>query len=276
MTRPTDCTTSTTELRGLRNITASSAGTSTPSDRQRALDRIRQTFSPALSGLLSQSSSALRRSALNVPSTWWATQRRRASCVARARRAATVTSSNSAAIRLESLIVRENATARRIGSPSTTTGVAGALATRQAVPAADDLHGVVEVELGVLVGQLAAGTSWRRTPRRRPGRAPCSRSAALARRPRRSRAGETRAVELLVVHRASTASPSSALRLGRVVEQARRGGHVQPPLRGDVLGVVDAHEVRLVLAGQRRAGGAVRLVADDQVELRQAPSSGPR
>ncbi len=44
MTRPTDCTTSMTELRGLRNMTASSAGTSTPSDRQRALERIRQVF----------------------------------------------------------------------------------------------------------------------------------------------------------------------------------------------------------------------------------------
>ena len=34
-----------TELRGLRNSTASSAGTSTPSDRQRALERMRQVFS---------------------------------------------------------------------------------------------------------------------------------------------------------------------------------------------------------------------------------------
>ena len=44
MTRPTDCTTSTTELRGLRNITASRAGTSTPSDRQRAFERMRHSL----------------------------------------------------------------------------------------------------------------------------------------------------------------------------------------------------------------------------------------
>ena len=41
MTRPTDWTTSTTELRGCRNSTASRLGTSTPSDRQRAFDRMR-------------------------------------------------------------------------------------------------------------------------------------------------------------------------------------------------------------------------------------------
>ena len=49
MTRPTDCTTSTCELRGVRKRTASSDGTSTPSDKQRTLDRIRQVFSGAVS-----------------------------------------------------------------------------------------------------------------------------------------------------------------------------------------------------------------------------------
>ena len=45
ITRPTDCTTSTTDFRGFRNITASNAGTSTPSDRHRALDSTRQVSS---------------------------------------------------------------------------------------------------------------------------------------------------------------------------------------------------------------------------------------
>ena len=49
MTRPTDWTTSTGELRGERNRTASRAGTSTPSDKQRTLLRTRQTSSPASS-----------------------------------------------------------------------------------------------------------------------------------------------------------------------------------------------------------------------------------
>ena len=45
MTRPTDWTTSTWELRGVRKSTASSAGTSTPSERQRTLERMRQVLS---------------------------------------------------------------------------------------------------------------------------------------------------------------------------------------------------------------------------------------
>lgn len=69
MTRPTDWTMSTTDLRGDRNITASSAGTSTPSDRQRALVRMRHA--PSGTSPRSQSSRLLRSRALNVPSTCW-------------------------------------------------------------------------------------------------------------------------------------------------------------------------------------------------------------
>ena len=57
------------ELRKLAGLdsTASSMGTSTPSERQRALERIRQRSGSA--GALSQSSSLLRRMALKLPST---------------------------------------------------------------------------------------------------------------------------------------------------------------------------------------------------------------
>ena len=47
MTRPTDWTMSTCDLRGDRNMTASSAGTSTPSLRQRAFVRIRHDDAPS-------------------------------------------------------------------------------------------------------------------------------------------------------------------------------------------------------------------------------------
>jgi hypothetical protein len=40
-------------------------------------------------------------------------------------------------------------------------------------------------------------------------------------------------------------------------------------LAADVRGVVDLDEVALVLAVELRAGGAVGLVADDEVEVRQ-------
>ena len=69
MTRPTDCTTSTCELRGVRNSTASSAGTSTPSDRQRTLERMRQVFSGSPSSALSHCSLASFSPAFMPPST---------------------------------------------------------------------------------------------------------------------------------------------------------------------------------------------------------------
>lgn len=72
MTRPTACTISTGDLRGAMKNTASSAGTSTPSERQRALLRIRQT---PLSLPLNQSMRPLRSSALCCPSTCRVQQR---------------------------------------------------------------------------------------------------------------------------------------------------------------------------------------------------------
>ena len=75
---------STWDLRGDRNMTASRAGTSTPSDRQRALDRIRQdTEAPSDSEFdacrvgageprspESQDSRPLRSMMFMEPSTW--------------------------------------------------------------------------------------------------------------------------------------------------------------------------------------------------------------
>ncbi|MPN11753.1 hypothetical protein SDC9_159061 [bioreactor metagenome] len=67
ITRPTDWTTSTCELREERNITASRDGTSTPSERQRTLVKIRQSF-PAIETDLSQESFSWRVEAPIEPS----------------------------------------------------------------------------------------------------------------------------------------------------------------------------------------------------------------
>ncbi|MCY1306763.1 hypothetical protein D9M70_566400 [compost metagenome] len=72
ITRPTDCTTSTWELRGVRKSTASSAGTSTPSDRQRTLLRMRQVLTGGSS--FSQLSLASLALAFMPPSTCSASQ----------------------------------------------------------------------------------------------------------------------------------------------------------------------------------------------------------
>src|ERR1035441_1054772 len=77
MTRPTACTTSTTDLRGLRNMTASSAVTSTPSDRQRALVKMRQTVPSLVVSALSHCRASVRFKAFILPSTCLTSQRRK-------------------------------------------------------------------------------------------------------------------------------------------------------------------------------------------------------
>ena len=59
------------------------------------------------------------------------------------------------------------------------------------------------------------------------------------------------------------------LGFGFIAINARRGGHVEAFLSLDEIGVVDFDEMAFVLAAQRDAGGAVRLVADNEIEFRQ-------
>ena len=137
MTRPTDCTTSTWELRGVRNRTASSAGTSTPSDRQRTLERMRQVFSGRPSGAFSHCSLLSFSPAFMPPSTCSAWQVivscggsfKSGLCLSRAVRSAcwysSITAWNISAISLELTlcllplysfsITWQKATARRMG-----------------------------------------------------------------------------------------------------------------------------------------------------------------
>ena len=120
MTRPTAWITSTTELRGFRNNTASRFGTSTPSVRHLAFERIRHTGWPScvvLSSPESHPSSFSRSAALKPPSIWRASTRKSSvvSSLFKSTRWVRTSSSNWSAIFLESLIERLNATARRIG-----------------------------------------------------------------------------------------------------------------------------------------------------------------
>ena len=69
ITRPTDCTTSISEFRAERKRTASRAGTSTPSDRQRTFVSMRHSRSPLFSDF-SQDNFSERSVAFIVPSMW--------------------------------------------------------------------------------------------------------------------------------------------------------------------------------------------------------------
>ena len=78
---------------------------------------------------------------------------------------------------------------------------------------------------------------------------------------------ELRAVAVLVVHRHQLGRDLYGFVLDGVAVDARGGRHVEPPGGTDVVGVVDAHEVGLVVTDEGDPGGAVRLVADHQIEV---------
>ena len=81
---------------------------------------------------------------------------------------------------------------------------------------------------------------------------------------------ELRSVKAFVVHGGQRDSAVVARpALDGVAVDARHGGHVKPFFAGDEAVVVDAAEVGFGFSGERRASGAVRLVANYQVELRQ-------
>lgn len=75
-----------------------------------------------------------------------------------------------------------------------------------------------------------------------------------------------RPVQALIVHRGQQRVRVLSLALAVLAVDTRSGRHVQAPVPADVGIVMDPDERRLVLAGQRDAGGPVRLVANDQIE----------
>ena len=110
--RPTPWTMSTCEFRGLMNSTASSAGTSMPSERHRAFDRMRQD--PGVVPL-SHSIRALRSSAWCWPSTWRVSHRNALARWSLGKRSMAwpTRSSQYFSSRLDATIVFVNAIARR-------------------------------------------------------------------------------------------------------------------------------------------------------------------
>ena len=77
------------------------------------------------------------------------------------------------------------------------------------------------------------------------------------------------AVERRIVHAAQGDVLLFGAGLGMVAIDARRGRHVKALVGSDVVAVVDLDEAAFVFVVERRAGGAVGLVAHDQVERAQ-------
>ena len=144
------------------------------------------------------------------------------------------------------------ATARRIGRGVGLEGVLGLAALGQAVPAADELGGVVELELAVVVGQLLLeGPGDGLLVDGEHEHLVVGEQVALDGLAE-AEPVELRAVELLVVHRREDGVGLAGLGLGGVVVDPRRRGHVEPLGGRQVVVVVDRHERRLVLAGEGR------------------------
>ena len=135
----------------------------------------------------------------------------------------------------------------------------------QAVPAAHDLRGVVQGEFSV-DGELILHP-WRHH------RFVHSQNEhfvvgeqALVDCFAEAEAVELGAEDLDVVHGGDLRGVFLSLGFGGVVKQARGRGHVQPAAGSEEVGVMHAGEVRRIIAVQRDAGGAVRFVADHQIE----------
>ena len=78
---------------------------------------------------------------------------------------------------------------------------------------------------------------------------------------------ELGAINTLIVHRGQLSRVLGGLAFHGVIEKPRRCSHVQTLGSLDVVRIVHAHEVAGVLAGQGDAGGAVGLIANDEVKL---------
>jgi hypothetical protein len=140
----------------------------------------------------------------------------------------------------------------------------------ESVPAADDLDGIIELDLVVLVGDLRLERSGDIFLVHRQDEHLVVREQVFIHRLTESEPVELGTVERLVVHRAEDRRAFGRGALGAVVIEARSCGHVEPAARLNERLVVDSDERRLVLPGERDSRGAVGLVANDQVKLGQA------
>ena len=149
-------------------------------------------------------------------------------------------------------------------------GLAAGVAFGESVQAADDPRCVVELELVVLVGELALeGGSDGLLVHGQDQHLVVGEKISIDGLPEAD-AVQLGAVDLLVVHRRDHRARRCGLRLRRVGVHARRGRHVETLGGGNVLVVVDPGEVRFVRVGERDARRPVRLVADHEVEAAEA------
>ena len=145
----------------------------------------------------------------------------------------------------------------------------------QRLPAADDLGGVGDVDLAAFGGQmgLQGGVHM-------PLGHGQHHHLVVGQKPLLHGAGEGQAVELRavdgrVVHGEHLHRMAGGLGLGALRVEARRGGHVEALGGADAPAVMDQAKGGGVVAGALNASGAVRLVAEDQVEGRGAVALRP-
>ena len=81
---------------------------------------------------------------------------------------------------------------------------------------------------------------------------------------------EFRAVDSLVIHGSQLRGAIGGFALDRIVKESGSGCHVQALARLDVLVIMNFDEVGRVLAGECHTGGAVRLVANNQIKRLEA------
>ena len=133
--------------------------------------------------------------------------------------------------------------------------------------AADDLGGIVKAELGGPVGEPALDAAAHHLLVHREHDNLVVGQELVLDRPAETAREQHLPVQRLVVHRAEDGGLLAGAGLDRLAEHARCGRHIEALAAGDERLVVDTHEVALVPARERSAGGAVGLVADDEVEL---------
>ena len=136
----------------------------------------------------------------------------------------------------------------------------------ECVPAADDAGEVVERETGLGIRQLPLERAVDGLLVHREDDHPVVGEQVTGDGIAEQQLVEDRAEHGLVVHRGEHYIGLLRPRLRLVAVDSRRGRHVEPARAGDVRVVVNPRERGLVTRIPEGAGGAVRLVADDQVE----------
>ena len=140
----------------------------------------------------------------------------------------------------------------------------------ECVPAADDAGEVIEREPGLGIGQLALERAVDGLLVHREDDHPVVGEQVAGDYSAEPQLVEDRTERGLVVHRGQHHIGLLGLRLRLVAIDPRRRRHVEPARAGDVRVVVDPREHGLIACIPEGAGGAMRFVADDQVEGAQS------